>query len=79
MPRKKQPSVPTQAEIDRLEMRDEEEWRAEQAAMRERAAEARRAAVLAAYERYDADPRVSGPDDRDAFVEAVTAIWEAGR
>jgi hypothetical protein len=29
--------------------------------------------ILASYERYDADPRVNGPDDYDAYEEALIA------
>lgn len=36
--------------------------------------------VRASYARYDADPRVSGPDDFEAFRDAVSwVIEEAGR
>jgi hypothetical protein len=30
-----------------------------------------------AYARYDSDPRVSGPDDMDAFHDAVRPLYEA--
>lgn len=31
-------------------------------------------AIKQAYATYDSDPRAGGPDDRDAFVDAVTPL-----
>ncbi len=35
--------------------------------------------IANAYAVYDSDPRVNGPDDRDAFRDAVLPLTEAWR
>jgi hypothetical protein len=37
-----------------------------------------RAKIARAYERFDGDPRVAGPDNQEAFTEAVLAEFSDG-